>query len=176
MRLVLIDLPSEKRFHFYPIALSRPIWELRCGMTSLGEKLVAKTGAADVACFVPSYMAEAYREQTSWPVNDPQRLVGDDLLLVHGRVKAGQLSVDLTGPSQAAYDDDGELLWARVAQSDVDRDGIGDLCDDTPGDGGTSVGGCASCASGETRDADAGLLLALLSLLLLVRRRRVVSS
>ena len=61
MRLILVDLPTEKRNHFYPLALSRPIWELRCGMTSLAEKLVAKTGASDVACFVPPYMADVYR-------------------------------------------------------------------------------------------------------------------
>ena len=42
MRLVLFDCPAGRRWCFYPLALSRPIWELRCGMTSLGEKLVAK--------------------------------------------------------------------------------------------------------------------------------------
>ena len=44
MRLILFDLPDDQRINFYPLALSRPIFELRCGMTSLGEKLVAKTG------------------------------------------------------------------------------------------------------------------------------------
>ena len=42
MRLILLDRPNEKRLHFYPLALSRPIWELRCGMGSLVDKLVAK--------------------------------------------------------------------------------------------------------------------------------------
>ena len=59
MRLILFDHLTESRIHFYPLALSRPIWELRCGMTTLGEKRIAKTGAADVACLVPPYMAEA---------------------------------------------------------------------------------------------------------------------
>ena len=61
MRLILLDRLTEKRRHFYPLALSRPIWELRCGMTSLAEKLVAKTRPSDVACFVPPYMAERLR-------------------------------------------------------------------------------------------------------------------
>ena len=41
-------------------------------MTSLGEKLVARLKPADVACFVPPYLAEVYRARTAWPVNDPQ--------------------------------------------------------------------------------------------------------
>jgi UDP-N-acetylglucosamine diphosphorylase/glucosamine-1-phosphate N-acetyltransferase len=119
MRLVLLDLPSEKRINFYPLALCRPIWELRCGMTTLAEKLVAATSAKDVACFVPPYMAEAYRERTAWRVNDLGVLRGDDLLLVSGRVKAAGLSVGPTGPSQAVFLPDGECLVARVAKKDA---------------------------------------------------------
>ncbi|MHC4713946.1 MAG: putative sugar nucleotidyl transferase [Planctomycetota bacterium] len=33
--------------NFYPLTLSRPVWELRCGMASLREKLLAKVKAAD---------------------------------------------------------------------------------------------------------------------------------
>ena len=119
MRLILLDLPSERRINFYPLALCRPIWDLRCGMTSLGEKLVAASGARDVACFLPPYMADSYRAKTRWPVNDLAALGGDDLLLVSGRVKAGQLSVAPAGPSQAVFSADGECLLARVARADL---------------------------------------------------------
>lgn len=121
MRLILLDQLTERRLHFYPLVLSRPIWELRCGMTSLGEKLVAKTGARDAACFVPPYMAAAYREQTAWTVNDSRTLAGDDLLIVHGRVKAAGLDVAPTGPSQLILDADGGCLVARIARDDLAR-------------------------------------------------------
>jgi UDP-N-acetylglucosamine diphosphorylase/glucosamine-1-phosphate N-acetyltransferase len=121
MRLILVDRPTEKRSHFDPLALSRPIWELRCGMTSLGEKLVDKLQAADVACFVPPYMAEVYRAVAGRPVNEPASLAGDDLLVVAARVKAAELSVAPVGPSQIALDCDGEVLYARIAQSDLAR-------------------------------------------------------
>ena len=42
MRLVLFDCPTPLRTNFYPMVLSRPIFELRCGMTSLGDKLIAR--------------------------------------------------------------------------------------------------------------------------------------
>ena len=98
MRLILVDRLTEKRLNFHPLALSRPIWELRCGITSLKEKLLDKLGATDVACFVPPYMAEVYRAATDRPVNDPASLGGDDLLLVAARVKAAGFDVEPTGP------------------------------------------------------------------------------
>ncbi len=119
MRLVLFDCPTPLRTNFYPMVLSRPIFELRCGMTSLGDKLIARTGAGDVACFVPPYMAESYRTKTKRPVNDPASLRGTDLLLVNGRVKAAEFDIAPAGPSETAVDPDGEVLYARIAREDL---------------------------------------------------------
>ena len=70
MRLIVFDRPTDKRINFYPLALCRPIFELRCGMTSLLEKLIAKFAAKETACFVPPYLAEVYRAQSGRAVND----------------------------------------------------------------------------------------------------------
>ena len=70
MRLVLVDRLSETRIQFYPLVFGRPLWELRCGMTSLEEKLMARIKPDDVAYFVPEYMADYYKTQTDKPVND----------------------------------------------------------------------------------------------------------
>ncbi len=121
MRLILLDLPSPKRYHFDPLALSRPIWALRSGMTTLADKLVAKVQATSVAGFLPPYMAEAYREEASFPVNDPAMLQGDDLLLVSARIKAHAWHVPAAGPSQIAWDADGECLVGRINQSDLSK-------------------------------------------------------
>jgi len=114
MRLILLDLPGPDRIRFYPLALSRPIWELRCGITNLAEKLLAKLRPTSVACFVPPYMAEAYREQISWPVNDTTQLSGDELLLVHPRVKAEDFPAEAIPPGQAVVSEEGTLLAARI--------------------------------------------------------------
>ena len=121
MRFILYDGPSEKRANFHPLSLSRPIWELRCGMGSLAEKLIAKVGAGDAACFVEPYMADSYRAKTSMKVNDPATLSGDDLFIVNGRVKAGSFNVSPKGPSEIGVTDDGEVLYARIAKADADR-------------------------------------------------------
>ena len=110
MRLVLIDVDPEAHSNFYPLSLSRPVWELRCGMTTLAEKLRDKTGAADVAGFLPDYMAAAYRESSEIPVNDVGLLAGDDLLLIDACVKAASFDVPATGKSEVGVDEGLSLI------------------------------------------------------------------
>ena len=128
MRLVLCDLDLPSRRNFYPLALSRPIWELRCGITSLREKLIKRAGASDVAYFCPQHMAAAYRARTEYRVNDTAALKGDDLLLVNGRLKPEAIDqIDRSGPSRGIYAADGEplALWLRAA--DVSRVDTGSI-------------------------------------------------
>jgi UDP-N-acetylglucosamine diphosphorylase/glucosamine-1-phosphate N-acetyltransferase len=124
MRLILFDLLTERRQHFHPVALSRPIWELRSGIRSLGEKLLdhferTTPSPTGVAYFVPPYMAETYRARTERPVNDPTSLLNDDLLLVSARVRPDGLKISATGPSGILFDKSGECLLIRIAQKDL---------------------------------------------------------
>ena len=128
MRLILLDSPNPDsigRGNFYPMALSHPLWELRCGFTSLGQKLIDKVGANDVAYFVADYMADSYRakaESAGSPVNDPSILDGDDLLVVDPRVKAESFDIaanpDKIG-SEVGLDEQENLLYARIAKDDL---------------------------------------------------------
>ena len=119
MRLILVDSAEDDRGNFYPLALSRPLWELRCGFSSLGEKLIAKFGVGDAAYFVADYMADAYRAKARRPVNDLSVLSGDDLLIVDPRVKADSFDVAAKGPSEVGLDEQGSVLYARVAKDDL---------------------------------------------------------
>lgn len=121
MRLILLDCLTPSRRNFEPLSFSRPIWELRCGMSTLGEKLIAKLGVRDVAGFVPEYMADATRETAGWPINQLSSLQGEDLLLVNARVRADAWNVSADGPSQAAFDSDGNCLYARITREDADK-------------------------------------------------------
>jgi len=121
MRLIFLDSPEEVRFRFHPLSLSRPLWELRCGMTSLGEKLIAKVGAVDIAQFVAPYMADACRARTGATVNDLASLAGDDLLVVDPRIRADQFDVEPIGPSHIGLDDEGRVLYARLTRDEAAR-------------------------------------------------------
>ena len=119
MRFILLDSPEDVRFRFQPLSFSRPIWELRCGMTSLGEKLIAKVGAVDIAYFVAPYMADAYRARTGAAVNDLASLAGDDLFMVDPRVRADEFDVEPVGPSHIGLDDEGGVLYARITRDEA---------------------------------------------------------
>jgi UDP-N-acetylglucosamine diphosphorylase/glucosamine-1-phosphate N-acetyltransferase len=128
MRLILVDSPDEVRGNFYPLALSRPLWELRCGFSSLEDKLIAKVDAGNVAYFVPCYMAAAYRAKVESPVNETSVLKDDDLFIVDPRVKADGFNVSANGPSEVGLDKQGNMLYTRVAKADLAKlptDGIG---------------------------------------------------
>ncbi len=119
MRLILVDRFEEIRRNFYPIALNRTLWELRCGISSLGEKLIAKTGASDVAYFVPDYMAEAYQAKVKHPVNDLSILNENDLLIVDPLVKCQDLSIPTGKKSEVGLDQDGRILYARITSGEL---------------------------------------------------------
>jgi len=119
MRLILLDSPNEVRDSFYPLALSRPLWELRCGFSSLGQKLINKVGASDVAYFVADYMADSYRAKVEQPVNDPSVLYGDDLLVVNPRVKAESFDVSANGHSEVGLDEQDSVLYACITKDDL---------------------------------------------------------
>jgi len=119
MRLILVDRCEEVRRCFYPLALSRPIWELRCGFGTLGESLAAKVGAETAAYFVPDYMAAAYEAKCTGRVNDVGALAGDDLLILDGRVKADGFDVPACGASEVGLDEAGKVVYARITKEDA---------------------------------------------------------
>jgi UDP-N-acetylglucosamine diphosphorylase/glucosamine-1-phosphate N-acetyltransferase len=121
MRLILIDRSDEVRRNFFPLALSRPLWELWCGMSSLEEKLTAMINPDSVAYFVPDYMADAYRARAKNPVNDVSVLSGDDLLVVDSLVRPDNLNVAAKGKSEVGLDARGRVVYARIAKADFKR-------------------------------------------------------
>ena len=114
MRPILFDIPNKTRSRFYPLALSRPIWELRCGITDLEEKLRARLDLGQPSYFVPGYMERDFRERSGGPVNEPSALVGDDLLLLNPKIKAEELDIESIGVEEVGIDEDNEVLYARI--------------------------------------------------------------
>lgn len=122
MRLILLDIFASRR-SFYPLSFSRPLWELRCGIGTLREKLQAACGVNSVAGFVSDYLADTCRESSSFAINDLSALRGDDLLVVNARVKASALPALMALPKHVmATTEDGELLFAHLSQAAAEAD------------------------------------------------------
>lgn len=71
---------------FEPLCLTRPIFELRCGITSLFAKQIRHVGATSVGVLIRPILEEIYRQQTPGVrVNDLAWMNGGELLLINGR-------------------------------------------------------------------------------------------
>ncbi|RLG17751.1 hypothetical protein DRN63_02610, partial [Nanoarchaeota archaeon] len=82
----------EDRFAEYlnPLALTRPVFALRCGVRLLYEKVLDRYQDAYVSLFMRDWLAEAFLEKTFHrgrirAVNDLRWLKSDSHLIVNGR-------------------------------------------------------------------------------------------
>ena len=119
MRVIIYE--DETFEQFYPLTHLRAVFELRCGATSLAEKIQRAAPGADVAYFARDLLAGVLRQRLGPAVNDPAQLAGDDLLLVNGRwllLDPTELSGD--GPEELLVAGD-TVVAARIKQSTADK-------------------------------------------------------
>jgi UDP-N-acetylglucosamine diphosphorylase/glucosamine-1-phosphate N-acetyltransferase len=83
-----------------PLTLTRPAFDLLCGLTPLAEKQARFFATADVGWLVRPLLADLCRRQNpSTPVNDLQWLHSASTVLVNGRwLPPDGLTPDLSGP------------------------------------------------------------------------------
>lgn len=117
MKLILFESKSE---NLYPLTFLRATFELRCGHTTLSEKIIRATGPVrETAYFVRDLIDATFRQRFPGAiVNDADELKGDDLLLVDGRVLAMN---DLPVPADEGVVMDGEdVVIARISGKTAD--------------------------------------------------------
>lgn len=126
MKLVIFEDGSVERLH--PLTLTRPAAELRCGMTSLAEKIARAAGLPVSGYFVREYLADTFAQRVSdVAVNNAEVLKRDDLLLVNARVLAIGLTIETGGAERAVWvaeppkgsghpDVGRQLAWLRVSK------------------------------------------------------------
>jgi UDP-N-acetylglucosamine diphosphorylase/glucosamine-1-phosphate N-acetyltransferase len=83
MRVCLFEDRAE---FLEPLSLTRPVFDLWCGLTTLGRKLWHYFGPTSRGVLVRPHLANLYREQhPQLPVNDWHWLRAEALVLVNGR-------------------------------------------------------------------------------------------
>ncbi|MDP6380147.1 MAG: putative sugar nucleotidyl transferase [Phycisphaerae bacterium] len=87
MKLVIFEDGNYGRL--FPISIFRPVFELRCGATSLREKILRRFLRTDAAYFIRDELVAVFSGILGGPVNDMDALRGDDVLLVNGCWLAG---------------------------------------------------------------------------------------
>jgi len=111
MKLVVFE--DSYYENLFPVAMTRPVFELKCGATSLLEKIERAAGARADAFYVRDYIAPSFARRIGKPVNDRSAVWKDWALFVNGRVLAMKTELPLEGEEEAVWDGD-VLLYARA--------------------------------------------------------------
>jgi len=115
MKLVIFEDGTYE--NFYPIALSRPVFELKNGFCSLADKVRRQFPSAAVGYFCRDYLAETVKSRVDGPVNDIGFLKGDDLLLVNARLVCNECRLPTEGESVLAVKGD-DVVYLRLLAKD----------------------------------------------------------
>lgn len=95
-----------------PLVYNRPVYDLRCGMFSLGERITSLYPDIPVTLFCRDYLADVVREKSGVPVNSAN--VEDDgrCLFINGRLLMHS-PVPLDGEEEIGIAD-GKVVYARL--------------------------------------------------------------
>jgi len=93
-----------------PLVYCRPVYELRCGITSLLDKIVRAYPGQRIVLFCRDYLADTLRQRTSYPVNELPE--GEDVLFVNGRLLIDE-PIPVDGPEEIGTCD-GSVVYARL--------------------------------------------------------------
>lgn len=105
----------------YPMTLTRPAFELKCGHTQLWEKIVRKFPKTEVTFLCRDYVAEVFANRTGQGrVNDERALKGDGCLFVNGRWLFDNAGLSLDGPEEVGVCGE-DVVYARVLGATLDR-------------------------------------------------------
>jgi UDP-N-acetylglucosamine diphosphorylase / glucose-1-phosphate thymidylyltransferase / UDP-N-acetylgalactosamine diphosphorylase / glucosamine-1-phosphate N-acetyltransferase / galactosamine-1-phosphate N-acetyltransferase len=106
---------DDRAEQFLPLVYLRPVYELRCGMTSLREKIVRAYPRVTTSLHCRSYLAEAVRERMA-PASVNQ-LPTTQCLFLNGRILADDSlarKIPLRGEDRSYLAADGTLAAVRV--------------------------------------------------------------
>jgi len=110
MKLVVFE--DAKVSKLSPIALTRPAFELKCGITSLGVKTAKAFSSEIAACFIREYLAPVQKQvMPGVKVNDMSALEGE-VTLVNARCLFTGRAPEL--PVNSHVEKDGDLLAAKL--------------------------------------------------------------
>lgn len=118
MKLVIYEDHTFE--NFYPLSLIRPVFDLRCGASSLADKLRRHFAGSEVVYFIRDYLVPTFKQNNgSATVNDCSALDGD-LLIANGRWLCLKSAVTAEGEEEIATHGD-SVVYIRANRETVAR-------------------------------------------------------
>ena len=112
MRLIIFE--DSKVGQLFPVALTRAVFELKTGITSLEDKIKRAIPASATSYFVRDYIEPTFKKRHPGDsVNDISSIKSDDIIAVNGRC----LFIESAGKpfdTEGWMEKDGELVYAKL--------------------------------------------------------------
>lgn len=117
---------------FLPLTFFRPVYDLRCGMLSLRERIVRYLAPKSLSLFVRAYLAELVQEEN--PREEVNRVSADTCLFVNGRtIMTASLARKLkTSKGDCVFTYGHQIVAVRLSGRNMERSmasGIPDAID-----------------------------------------------
>jgi len=115
MKLLIYE--DESWNNLTPLSYIRPVFELRCGMYTLIERILKNVSTSDVCLFVRDYLTELVKKRYPYPVNTLEKIT-DDLLIVDGRCLAG-IDFSFSTDREALYMSGDDIVYAFIKKENA---------------------------------------------------------
>ena len=106
--------------NFYPITLTRPVFELRCGHTLLYEKILRAFPDMETCFFLRPQLAPTFRKKVEGNSVNNLSALNDDVLIINGRTLFMDTDIQADGDEEIGVMED-TLVYARVKKQTLDK-------------------------------------------------------
>ncbi len=105
---------NEGYENLYPLSLTRPVFDLRCGQITLRERILRNFPGVNVSYFMRNYLAPVFsQDKKGVSVNEMEALKKDDVLFINGRWLLSREELNLTGEEEVGICRE-ETLYLRA--------------------------------------------------------------
>lgn len=105
---------EDKTFtNFYPLSLTRPVFELKCGYFTLRERIQNHLEVDKICYFMRDYLAFSFEKHYGLPANKIEQIKNDDMLFVNGRWLIQKNELELEGEEEVGLCE-GAILYVRA--------------------------------------------------------------
>ncbi len=116
---------DEKFDQLYPLTYLRPVSDLKCGASSLYEKIKRNYGDTEICFFIRPQLVDSFKKRNPQSsVNDLNDLKNDDLLLLNGRLLVKE-KISITGEEIGI--EDGLPAYINVRKETISKISFSDF-------------------------------------------------
>ena len=132
MSTAIILFEDKEVKNLFPLTYSRPVYDLRCGIMTLGEKIRSNYPAIESIFFTRGYLKDVVKQaHPKHPVNTVPEDV-EKVLFVNGRVLENNLAHLLPFEGEDVVLKNGDVIIAARLSGDNLKKALGDLKSFTP--------------------------------------------